>query len=44
VDRHYVVVAALKALADEGTLPAAKAAEAIRKYGLDPAKPAPWTV
>ncbi len=44
VDRHYVTVAALKALADEGTLPAAKAAEAMRKYGLDPAKPAPWTV
>jgi pyruvate dehydrogenase E1 component len=44
VDRHYVCVAALKALADDGTLPMAKAAEAIRKYGLDPAKPAPWTV
>jgi pyruvate dehydrogenase E1 component len=34
VNRHYVVVAALKALADEGTLPVAKAAEAIRKYGI----------
>jgi len=44
VDRHYVTVAALKALADEGTLPASKAAEAMKKYGLDPAKPAPWTV
>jgi pyruvate dehydrogenase E1 component len=44
VDRHYVTLAALKALADEGALPAAKAAEAIKKYGLDPAKPAPWTV
>jgi pyruvate dehydrogenase E1 component len=44
VDRYYVTVAALKALADEGTLPAAKAAEAMRKYDLDPAKPAPWTV
>ena len=44
VDRHYVVVAALKALADEGAVPAAKAGEAMRKYGLDPAKPAPWTV
>jgi pyruvate dehydrogenase E1 component len=44
VDRHYVCVAALKALADDGTLPMAKVAEAIRKYGLDPAKPAPWTV
>ena len=44
VDRHYVAVAALKALADEGALPAAKVAEAIKKYGIDPAKPAPWTV
>ena len=44
VDRHYVTIAALKALADDGTLPAAKVAEAIRKYGIDPAKPAPWTV
>jgi pyruvate dehydrogenase E1 component len=44
VDRYYVTVAALKALADEGTLPAAKVAEAMKKYGIDPAKPAPWTV
>jgi pyruvate dehydrogenase E1 component len=35
VNRHYIVVAALKALAEEGTLPAARAAEAIRKYGID---------
>jgi pyruvate dehydrogenase E1 component len=44
VDRSYVTVAALKALADEGTLPVAKLTEAIRKYGLDATKPAPWTV
>jgi pyruvate dehydrogenase E1 component len=44
VDRHYVTVAALRALADEGTVPAAKAVEAMKKYGIDPAKPAPWTV
>jgi pyruvate dehydrogenase E1 component len=44
VDRRYVTVAALKALADEGALPAEKAAEAVRKYDLDPSKPAPWTV
>ena len=44
VDRYYVTVAALKALADEGALPAAKAAEAIVKYGIDASKPAPWTV
>ncbi len=35
VNRHYIVVAALKALADDGLLPAAKAAEAITKYELD---------
>ncbi|MBV8123422.1 MAG: pyruvate dehydrogenase (acetyl-transferring), homodimeric type, partial [Paucibacter sp.] len=35
INRHYIVVAALKALADEGKLPAAKVAEAIVKYGLD---------
>jgi len=44
VDRRWVTVAALKALADEGALPAAKVAEAMKKYGLDRAKPAPWTV
>jgi pyruvate dehydrogenase E1 component len=37
-------VAALKALADEGVLPAGKVDEAIQKYGIDRAKPAPWTV
>jgi len=44
VDRWYITVAALKALADDGTLPATKAAEAIAKYGIDAAKAAPWTV
>ncbi len=34
VDRHYIVVAALKALAEEGSLPAAKAAEALQRYGI----------
>jgi pyruvate dehydrogenase E1 component len=44
VDRWYITVAALKALADDGTLPAARAAEAIAKYGIDAAKAPPWTV
>ena len=44
VDRFHVAVAALRALADEGTIPAAKVDEAIAKYGLDPNTPAPWTV
>jgi len=35
VNRHYIVVAALKGLAEEGALPAAKVAEAIAKYGID---------
>ncbi|MDE2371036.1 MAG: pyruvate dehydrogenase (acetyl-transferring), homodimeric type [Burkholderiales bacterium] len=35
VNRHYIVVAALKALADDGSLPAAKVAEAIAKYGIE---------
>ena len=44
VDRHWIVLAALKALADDGKLPATRAAEAMKKYGLSAAKPAPWTV
>jgi pyruvate dehydrogenase E1 component len=34
IDRHYVVVAALKALSEEGAVPATKVAEAIKKYGV----------
>jgi pyruvate dehydrogenase E1 component len=44
VNRFYVTVAALKALADDGEIPAKTVAEAIKKYELDPEKPAPWTV
>ena len=44
VDRYYVVLAALKALADEGKLPASKAAEAIKKYKIDARRPNPTTV
>jgi pyruvate dehydrogenase E1 component len=44
VNRYYIAVAALRALAEDGDIPAAKVAEAIRKYGIDPDKPAPWTV
>jgi pyruvate dehydrogenase E1 component len=44
VNRQWIAVHALKALADEGELPAAKVVEAIRKYGLDTEKPNPVTV
>jgi pyruvate dehydrogenase E1 component len=44
VDRYYVVVAALKALADEGVIKPALVADAIAKYKLDTGRAAPWTV
>jgi pyruvate dehydrogenase E1 component len=44
VDRHWIVVAALRALADDGKLPAKAVREAIETYGIDPEKPEPWTV
>ncbi len=44
VNRYWVTVAALKALADDGALKPAVVADAIRKYGIDPNKPNPVTV
>jgi pyruvate dehydrogenase E1 component len=44
VNRYYVVVAALKALADDGALPASTVTAAIKKYNIDPEKPNPATV
>jgi pyruvate dehydrogenase E1 component len=43
VDRRYVVVAALKALADDGRLDAATVDAAIQRFGIDPDKPNPVT-
>jgi pyruvate dehydrogenase E1 component len=34
VNRHYIVVAALKALSEDGTVPASTVAQAIQKYKL----------
>jgi len=44
VDRYWIVVTSLAALAEEGTVDRGRVAEAIGKYGLDPAKPNPLTV
>jgi pyruvate dehydrogenase E1 component len=44
VNRHFIAVAALKALAEQGLGTAKTVAEAIRKYGIDPNKPDPTTV
>jgi len=41
INRHYIVVAALRALADEGSVPMTKVAEAIQKYGIDADKTNP---
>jgi pyruvate dehydrogenase E1 component len=42
VDRHYVAVAALKALADDNGIPTKKVEEAIKKYGIDTERPPSW--
>jgi len=44
VNRHFVAVAALKALEESGEAKPKTVAEAIRKYGIDPDKPDPVTV
>ena len=44
VDRNYVAVAALKALADQEAIPRAKVADAIKRYGIDTEKPSPTSV
>jgi len=41
VDRHFVAIAALKALAEEGAVKAQVVQAAIKKYGIDPDKPSP---
>jgi pyruvate dehydrogenase E1 component len=44
VDRNYIAVAALKALADEGTIKASEVSKAIKLYNINPDKPNPTTV
>lgn len=44
VDRYYVAVAALKALADEGTIAKEVVVKAMQQYQIDPNKPNPLTV
>ncbi|VUD68259.1 Pyruvate dehydrogenase E1 component [Thalassocella blandensis] len=43
VDRYFVTVAALKALADEGNFDAKDVAQALKKYGIDSNKTDPTT-
>ncbi len=43
VDRYFVTVAALRALADRGELDRKQVGEALKKYGIDANKPNPLT-
>lgn len=44
VDRHWITLAALRALADEGRIDRSRVADAMKKYGMDADKPNPLTV
>jgi pyruvate dehydrogenase E1 component len=44
VDRRWIVLAALKALADESQLDVATVKSCMQQFGIDPAKPNPVTV
>jgi pyruvate dehydrogenase E1 component len=44
VDRNYIAVAALKALADEGKVDQKTVIGAMQKLGIDPSKPVPWKI
>jgi pyruvate dehydrogenase E1 component len=44
VDRHYVVIAALKALADDGKIDMQTVTRAMQSFGIDPEKPNPLSV
>jgi pyruvate dehydrogenase E1 component len=44
VDRYYITVAALSALAQDNVIDAAQVTKAIELYGIDPGKPDPVTL
>ncbi|EKD53914.1 MAG: hypothetical protein ACD_60C00141G0003 [uncultured bacterium] len=44
VDRYYIAVAALYALAEEGSISKSEVTAAMKKYNIDPNKPDPVTV
>jgi pyruvate dehydrogenase E1 component len=44
IDRRHVTLAALKALADEGTIETDRVAEGMRKYDIGSERPDPWAL
>jgi pyruvate dehydrogenase E1 component len=43
VDRHFIVIATLKALADADRIAAVDVSQAMQMYGIDPEKIDPWS-
>jgi pyruvate dehydrogenase E1 component len=44
VDKHYIVLTAVRALANAGEIDSSISNKVIKKYGIDPNKPSPITV
>jgi pyruvate dehydrogenase E1 component len=44
VDRYYIVLASIRALALDGKMKMSKADEVMKKYNINPEKPSPITV
>jgi len=44
IDRYYITLTALRALANEGLIKMSKVEQAMKKYNIDPEKPSPITV
>ena len=42
VDRYYICIAALKALADEGILNPGYVTQSLAQYRIDPERSPPW--
>ena len=44
IDKYYITLTALRALANEGFIKMTKIEQAMKKYNIDPEKPNPTTV
>jgi len=44
IDKYYIIITALRALANEGVIQMSKVEQAMKKYNIDPEKPNPLTV
>ena len=44
VDRRHILIAALASLSNRGQIPRDTVADAIRRFGIDAAAAAPWTI